>query len=89
MQITAAKPTALPWWSIPPSPQQLERLRTALADNILTDEVRRNGLGGVDPARLERSIGQVAQDFKFRNRPAAAEIFDDQFLPPLAGRVIN
>ena len=40
---------------------ELARLRTVLADNILTDEVRRNGLGGVDPARLERSIDQIAR----------------------------
>ncbi|QQO15539.1 ABC transporter substrate-binding protein [Bradyrhizobium diazoefficiens] len=68
---------------------ELERLKTVLVDNILTDEVRRNGLGGLDPARLERSIDQIAQDFKFRKRPAAADIFDDQFLPPVAGRLIN
>lgn len=68
---------------------ELERLKTVLVDNILTDEVRRNGLGGLDPARLERSIDQIAQDFKFRKRPAAADIFDDQFLPPVASRLIN
>ncbi|WFU73359.1 ABC transporter substrate-binding protein [Bradyrhizobium sp. CB2312] len=68
---------------------ELERLRTVLADNILTDEVRRNGLGGIDPARLERSIDQIAQDFKFRKRPAAADIFDDRFLPPVASRLVN
>lgn len=68
---------------------ELERLKTVLADNILTDEVRRNGLGGLDPARLERSIDQIAQDFKFRKRPAAADIFDDRFLPPVASRLIN
>ena len=68
---------------------ELDRLRTVLADNILTDEVRRNGLGGIDPARLERSIGQIAQDFKFRKRPAARDIFDERFLPPLAERLIN
>ena len=60
-----------------------------LADNILTDEVRRNGLGGVDPARLDRSIDQIAEDFKFRKRPAADDIFDDRFLPPVEGRLIN
>ena len=48
-----------------------ERLRSVLIDNILTDEVKRNGLGGIDPARLDRSIDQIAQDFKFRKRPAA------------------
>lgn len=68
---------------------ELDRLRTVLADNILTDEVRRNGLGGIDPARLERSIGQIAQDFKFRKRPAARDIFDGQFLPAFAERLLN
>lgn len=68
---------------------ELERLRTALVDNILTDEVKRNGLGGIEPLRLERSIDQIAQDFKFRKRPTAGDIFDDRFLPPVAGRLIN
>ena len=68
---------------------ELARLRTVLADNILTDEARRNGLGGVDPARLERSIDQIAEDFKFDKRPAAGDIFDDRFLPPVAARLIN
>ncbi|WP_439365601.1 ABC transporter substrate-binding protein [Bradyrhizobium sp. DASA03005] len=68
---------------------ELERLRAVLADNILTEEVKRNGVGGIDPARLERSIDQIAQDFKFRKRPAFRDVFDDQFLPPLAERLIN
>ena len=68
---------------------ELERLRTVLADNILTDEVRQKGFGGVDPARLDRSIGQIGEDFKFRKRPHASDIFDDGFLPPADGRMIN
>jgi NitT/TauT family transport system substrate-binding protein len=68
---------------------ELERLRTVISDNILTGEVKRNGLGGIDPARLERSIDQVGEDFKFRKRPAATDVFDDSFLPPLGGRLIN
>ena len=66
-----------------------ERLQFILRDNILTAEVRRNGLGGIDPARFERSIDQAAEDFKFQKRPQAADIFDDQYLPPLNGRLIN
>lgn len=69
--------------------QELERLRTILRDNILTGDVKHNGIGGIDPARFERSIDQVAEDFKFQKRPHAADIFDDQFLPPLNGRAIN
>jgi NitT/TauT family transport system substrate-binding protein len=68
---------------------ELERLRIILRDNILTGEVKRNGLGGIDRARFERSIDQIAEDFKFQKRPTAADIFDDSFLPPLDGRLIN
>ena len=68
---------------------ELERLRTVIKDNILTGEVKRNGLGGIDPSRFDRSIYQVAEDFKFLKRPSATDIFDDSFLPPLAGRLMN
>ena len=68
---------------------ELERLRTVISDNILTDEVKRNGIGSIDPARLNRSIDQIAEDFTFQKRPTAADIFDDSFLPPLGSRLIN
>jgi len=64
---------------------ELERLRTVITDNILTGEVKRHGLGGIDPARLERSIGQIAEDYKFRKRPTADDVFDGGFLPPVGG----
>jgi NitT/TauT family transport system substrate-binding protein len=68
---------------------ELERLHAVIEDNILTGEVKRDGIGGVDPIRLDRSIDQVGEDFKFAKRPSAADIFDDGFLPPLGGRLIN
>jgi len=68
---------------------ELERLHAVVRDNIMTDEVNRNGLGGVDPARLERAIDQVGEGFKFAKRPQASDIFDDRFLPPRADRLIN
>jgi NitT/TauT family transport system substrate-binding protein len=68
---------------------ELERLRTLIRDNIVTGEVQRNGIGGIDPARFDRSIDQIAEDFKFQKRPFAADIFDDSFLPPRGGRLIN
>ena len=68
---------------------ELERLNTVIRDNILTGEVKHNGLGGIDAARFERSIDQVAEDFKFQKRPSAADIFDDSFLSPLNGRLVN
>src|SRR5260221_4911631 len=68
---------------------ELERLRVVIRDNILTGEVKRNGIGAIDPARFERSIGQIAEDFKFQKRPTAADIFDASFLPPINGRLIS
>jgi NitT/TauT family transport system substrate-binding protein len=68
---------------------ELERLRTVIADNISTSEVRRNGIGGIDPARFERTIDQIGEDFRFHKKPSPADIFDDNFLPPVGGRLIN
>jgi len=68
---------------------ELERLRSVISDNILTDEVRRNGIGGIDPVRLERSIDELSEDYKFRRRPLASDIFDSSFLPPADGRMMN
>src|SRR6187431_14802 len=68
---------------------ELERLQALLRDNILTSEVKRNGIGTIDPARFERAIDQVGEDYKFQKRPQASDIFDDQFLPSLSGRLIN
>jgi NitT/TauT family transport system substrate-binding protein len=68
---------------------ELARLNAVISDNILTGEVKRRGIGGIDAARLERSIDQIAEDFKFQKRPTPAEIFDDAFLPPVGVRLIN
>ena len=66
---------------------ELERLKMALAQNIVTDEVRANGIGAVDMDRLERSIDQIADAHEFINRPTAADVFDPQYLPPKAERM--
>ena len=68
---------------------ELARLRAVIGDNIVTGEVKRNGIGGIDSARFERSLDQLALDFKFQKRPTTADIFDDSFLPSSTGRLIN
>ncbi|MBT6277726.1 MAG: ABC transporter substrate-binding protein [Chromatiales bacterium] len=67
---------------------ELERLQMALAQNIITDEVRANGFGGVDAARLERSMDQIADTYTFTNRPKGADVFDMQYLPPKSERMM-
>ncbi|MCP3419090.1 ABC transporter substrate-binding protein [Bradyrhizobium brasilense] len=68
---------------------ELERLNAIIRDNILTSEVKRDGIGGIETERFERSVDQLAEDFKFQKRPHAADIFDEAFLPPIDGRLVN
>ena len=71
-------------------PVELERLRMALKDNILTTEVKANGYGAVDNARLEKAIDQIALTYEFKNaKPKAADAFDASFLPSAADRKAN
>jgi NitT/TauT family transport system substrate-binding protein len=65
---------------------ELDRLKMSLRDNFVTAWVRANGFGGVDMARLEKSIDQIALTYDFKNRPKAADIFTSQYLPPAAER---
>jgi NitT/TauT family transport system substrate-binding protein len=68
---------------------ELERLNMALRDNILTPEARADGLGGVDGARFDKAIDQLALTYEFKARPKGADIFDSSSLPPAADRMLN
>ncbi len=68
---------------------ELERLRAVIQDNIVTDEVKRNGLGGIEGNRFDAGVGQIADTYEFRKRPSAGDIFDDSFLPPVSARKVN
>jgi len=68
---------------------EIERLRMAIRENILTPEVRANGLGAIEPTRLAQSLDQLALVHPFKARPNPADIFDAAFLPPLGERKVN
>lgn len=55
---------------------------------MLTPEVAANGAGDVSDERMARAIGQVKEAFELPRLPAAGEVFDRRFLPPLAERRI-
>ena len=61
----------------------------AIRENVVTPEVRANGFGAVDAARLEESIAQIALSYTFKVRPKADAVFDASFLPPVAERRAN
>jgi len=68
---------------------ELERVRMAINDNIVTSEVRANGLGGVEASRLDESIYQIGLVYSFKTKPKADDIFDASFLPPADKRKMN
>ena len=69
---------------------ELERLTMAIRDNIVTPEVKANGYGGIDSARLARAIDQIALTYKFKgDKPKPDDIFDASYLPPAASRKVN
>jgi NitT/TauT family transport system substrate-binding protein len=65
---------------------ELERLKMSLRDNFVTPWVKQNGFGGVDMARLAKSIDQIALTYEFKARPKPEDIFTGEYLPPAADR---
>jgi NitT/TauT family transport system substrate-binding protein len=71
-------------------PAELERLNLLLRHNMITPEVRADGLGGIDATRFARAIDQIALNYKFQNgKPALADVFDPSFLPSAAERALH
>jgi NitT/TauT family transport system substrate-binding protein len=69
---------------------ELERLKMAIRENIVTPEVKLNGYGGIDDARFTSAIDQIATAFKFKStKPKPKDIFDASFLPPAADRRVK
>ena len=68
---------------------EVERLRMAIRDNIVTPEARTHGYGAVDLARLEDAINQIALAYTFKAKPKAEDVFDATFLPSAADRRVN
>lgn len=63
------------------------RLQIAIDRLYITPEVELVGLGGVDSARLEKTVAQVAKGFNLPV-PPLDQVFNDSFLPPKAERAL-
>jgi NitT/TauT family transport system substrate-binding protein len=68
---------------------ELQRLRMAIRDNILTPAVATRGYGGIDPDRFAEAVNQLANVYRFKAKEKAAEAFDPSFLPPTAERKVS
>ncbi|NNE89694.1 MAG: ABC transporter substrate-binding protein [Silicimonas sp.] len=58
-----------------------ERLQMAIAQNVVTDWVKANGMGGIDTARMDAAIEQLGQTYEYQNAPDASLYFTDAYLP--------
>jgi NitT/TauT family transport system substrate-binding protein len=66
---------------------ELQRLTMAI-DFIATDNAKRNGMGDVDPARLQKNIDLVTEGFQLQRKIGPELVFDRGYLPPAADRRI-
>lgn len=69
-------------------PIEMERYRFNAEQHLVTDNVRANGLGAVDPARLQRGIEAVEVAFGLPHRLRADAVYTDAYLPPRAARML-
>ncbi len=69
-------------------PVERERLQIAIDTLFLSPEVEANGFGPVEASRFKQTIDQVVDGFELETAPEPDQIFDDQFLPPLADRML-
>ncbi|MEO1239141.1 MAG: ABC transporter substrate-binding protein [Pseudomonadota bacterium] len=58
-----------------------ERLQMAIDQNVVTDWVAANGMGSIDPARMEAAIAQLGETYDYQTTPDASLYFTDAYLP--------
>ncbi len=68
---------------------ELKRLQLAITANMVNDEVRKNGLLAIDPARMQRAIDQVVVAFELGTKPTVAQVFTGAYLPPASERRLD
>jgi NitT/TauT family transport system substrate-binding protein len=68
---------------------ELERLRMAIADNIVTPAVHTAGFGAIDPSRFAKALDQLALAYRFQAKDKAIGSFDWSFLPPAGERSVS
>jgi NitT/TauT family transport system substrate-binding protein len=66
---------------------EIVRLKWAL-EFVMTPQVRRTGMGDVDPARLSKHIDIVTDGFQLPRRLPPEMVFDSGFLPPPTERQV-
>lgn len=59
---------------------ELERLQMSLAQNFVTPAVKKNGFGGIEEAKMARSIELLKVSIGLKDAPKPSRVFDGSFL---------
>ena len=59
---------------------ELERLNMSLAQNFVTPAVKKNGFGGIEDAKMKKSIELLQVSIGLKSPPAPDRVFDSAFL---------
>jgi NitT/TauT family transport system substrate-binding protein len=68
---------------------EMDRLKLSLEYMLITDHVLQHGYSQVDPARLQKTLDDVAGPFELKSTPKASEVYTDAYLPPAADLKIS
>ena len=60
---------------------ETRRLQLSIDGNVVTDYTSANGIGRIEPARMDRAVEQLVLNFDLQEAPDLATIFTDQYLP--------
>jgi len=64
---------------------EVKRTHTVMP-GMVTPHVRANGLGAIEPQRLQKQIDQVVEAYGLTSRPTQERLFNPKFLPPQSER---
>ncbi|MBL8700373.1 MAG: ABC transporter substrate-binding protein [Alphaproteobacteria bacterium] len=65
---------------------EFERLMMAIGTSMITEDVKKNGLGTIRRDRMEQNIALVSEGFGLERRVTPEQVFDPSYLPPRAER---
>ncbi|MEM9268499.1 MAG: ABC transporter substrate-binding protein [Pseudomonadota bacterium] len=68
---------------------ETRRLQLAIDANVVTDYTMANGMGDIDPARMEAALAQLAETYEFQTTPDASLYFTNEFLPAADMRMVK
>lgn len=65
-----------------------ERMLLAFSELMISPEAKANGLGTIDPARMQAALDILKDTYGFPTPLTPADIFTDRFLPPKDARTL-